>query len=80
MQQQRPDIEAARDGTPDGPGASPQSTMMDVSDVAQFLRCSPRTVRRLADSGRMPEPIRLGRLVRWDRGALQDWIAAGCPS
>ena len=26
-----------------------------------------------------PEPIRLGRSIRFSRIALMDWIAAGCP-
>jgi excisionase family DNA binding protein len=83
--------EAAR-GAPDA-SLSPESTLVtksettgqqpalvDADDVAKTLNCSRRTVRRLADSGRMPAPIRLGRLLRWDRRALLEWIAAGCPS
>jgi excisionase family DNA binding protein len=26
-----------------------------------------------------PEPIRLGRSIRFSRRALMEWIAAGCP-
>lgn len=54
--------------------------LLDVKDVAALLgRCSPRHVRRLADSGRMPRPLRVGTLIRWRRADLDDWIAAGCP-
>jgi excisionase family DNA binding protein len=52
---------------------------MDVDAVAAMLNCSPRTVWRLADGGRMPTPVRIGRLVRWSRKALAAWIDAGCP-
>lgn len=54
--------------------------MMSVDDVAEELNCSSRHVRRLADSARMPKPIRLGSLVRWPRSAIEQWIADGCPN
>ncbi len=64
----------------EGDAAGQQPALMDAEDVAKTLNCSRRTVRRLADSGQIPAPIRLGRLLRWDRRALQEWIAEGCPS
>ena len=54
--------------------------MLDVRAVAQLFGCSPRHVYRLADAGKMPPPSRLGALVRWSRQAIEQWIAAGCPS
>ena len=54
--------------------------LMDVTAVAKLLGCSVRHVYRLADTGRMPMPLRLGRLVRWRRDDLVKWISAGCPS
>ena len=56
------------------------AVLLDANDVAGLLKCSRRTVYRLADSGRIPVPIRLGMLVRWSRQALDEWIAEGCPS
>ena len=53
--------------------------LLDVNAVAQFLSCSTRHVYRLADSGRMPRPQKLGALVRWDRSELEKWLADGCP-
>lgn len=53
--------------------------MLTVQDVATLLNCSSRTVYRLADSGRMPRPVKLGALVRWSKAAVEQWIAAGCP-
>lgn len=55
---------------------SPQ--LLDVAAVAKMLSCSTRHVYRLVDSGKMPAPKRLGRLVRWEQGELQEWIADGC--
>ena len=54
--------------------------LLDVNAVAQFLSCSTRHVYRLADSGRMPRPRKLGVLVRWDRLELEKWLADGCPT
>lgn len=58
----------------------PEPALLDASDVAGMLKCSARTVYRLADSGRMPAPVHLGSLVRWSRMVLDEWVAEGCPS
>lgn len=59
------------------PGA-PQ--LLDVQAVAAMLGCSARHIYRLSDAGKMPAPVRLGSLVRWNRDALESWISEGCPS
>jgi excisionase family DNA binding protein len=51
-----------------------------VNAVAEKFSCSARTVYRLSDSGRMPAPLRLGSLVRWDLEEIDNWIANGCPT
>jgi excisionase family DNA binding protein len=51
----------------------------DVRTVADKLGVSPRTVYRLADAGRMPQPLKLGSLVRWNLSQIDDWVDAGCP-
>jgi len=56
-----------------------QAPLMDVNDIARVLRCSARTVYRLADSGRIPPPVKLGSLSRWPRHVIEQWIADGCP-
>ncbi len=38
-----------------------------------------RHVENLVRSGRMPEPVYLGRIPRWRLAELMDWIEAGCP-
>lgn len=53
--------------------------MLTVDQVARMLCCSPRTVRRLTDAGRMPRPVRLGSLLRWPRENVENWISQGCP-
>lgn len=56
------------------------AALLDVEAVAALLDCSPRHIYRLADSGRMPRPIKLGHLVRWPRADLLLWLTQGCPS
>ncbi|KLU05883.1 hypothetical protein RISK_002515 [Rhodopirellula islandica] len=60
----------------DGHGRS----LLSVTDVAEnYLNCSPRHIRRLVDSGRMPRPIKLGALSRFQRSVIEKWIEDGCP-
>jgi excisionase family DNA binding protein len=54
--------------------------LLDVRQVASLLNVSPRTVYRLCDGAKMPRPIRLGALVRWERSAVVTWIQNGCPA
>jgi excisionase family DNA binding protein len=46
----------------------------DVPDVAALLKCSERHVRNLAADHRIPGIIRCGRLLRFHRGILNDWL------
>ncbi len=53
-------------------GAALESpALLDVEAVARLLSCSTRHVRRLADSGRMPWPLKLGTLIRWKRSEVE---------
>ena len=57
-----------------------QAELFDVRGVAQLVGVSPRHILRLAATGRMPAPIKLGALTRWNRRAVMAWIEAGCPA
>ena len=46
-------------------------------DAAEFLRISTRTLARKVATGELPPPFRSGRLVRFSRTALQEFIQAG---
>jgi excisionase family DNA binding protein len=63
-----------------GNRAAPLPVMLDVDGVADLLGVSARHVRRLVDAGKCPQPVRLGRVVRWPRPAVESWIADGCPN
>lgn len=53
--------------------------MMTVADLAAELQVCEKTIRRFDIEGRIPEPNRVGRLLRWPRQMIIDWIAAGSP-
>jgi len=48
--------------------------------VAAMLAVSSRHIYRLADSGKMPRPVKLGGSNRWDREVIENWIKDGCPA
>ncbi len=48
-----------------------------TAELTAALGCSLRHVRRLQAAGHLPPPVRLGRLVRWPRAAIDRWLAAG---
>lgn len=52
--------------------------LLDVEEVSSLLHCSTRHVYRLVDDGKMPKPVKLGSLVRWNRVAIDNWIIDGC--
>jgi len=54
--------------------------LCDIAEVSAALYCSKRHVIRMAERGLMPPPVRLGSLVRWQRGAIEAWIQNGCPA
>jgi len=56
-----------------------EPALLTADDVADQLTCSPRHVRRMSARGVMPAPVKFGRLVRWPRESIADWIASGCP-
>ena len=57
-----------------------EKALLDIQAVAGLLQCSPRHVYRLKDTGAMPEPMKLGSLVRWNRQEILEWINQGCPA
>ena len=52
--------------------------LMSVEEAAEYLNVSPRTLyNRIAPKARNPFPVRpkrIGKLVRFDRGQLDQWI------
>ncbi len=53
--------------------------LVDAATIAALLNVSQRHVHRLDALEQVPEPVRLGRSVRWRREEIDAWVAAGCP-
>lgn len=66
------------DGLPYSTDAA-STGLLSIVEVAKLCHCSPRHIRRLVDTGQVPAPVRLGSLVRWNRGQILKWIEGGCP-
>ena len=56
-----------------------QSLLVGKAEAAHLTGISPRSVDRLVSSGTFLHPVRLGGRVLWNRHALAEWVAAGCP-
>ena len=54
--------------------------LMTANDLAHMLAVSRLTIWRWRSAGRLPPPLRIGRVVRWKRSEIETWLAAGCPS
>ena len=59
--------------------SDPSRLLLDAKEAAHRVGISIRTLRRLADAGHGPRPLRVGRCLRWRITDLDAWIAAGCP-
>jgi predicted DNA-binding transcriptional regulator AlpA len=65
--------------SPDPAGGA--TLLLSTEDLARELRTSTKTIARMDSAGRLPKPVKIGgRLKRWPRQAIVEWIAAGCPS
>lgn len=53
--------------------------LIDFDAFAAICSVSTRTARRLVDAGKAPQPLRLGKCVRFSRAAVERWLADGCP-
>lgn len=49
-------------------------TLVSAEEISEFLGCSPKHVRRLAQRGQLPKCIKIGRLCRWPRREIEAWL------
>ena len=52
-----------------------EALLWDVRVVARALGLGVRTVWRLSSSGELPAPISVGRCKRWERRAIEAYVA-----
>jgi predicted DNA-binding transcriptional regulator AlpA len=51
------------------------SLLIDEKTVVALVLLSGRTLKRRIKEGRFPAPIVIGRMKRWPRAAIENWIA-----
>lgn len=51
-----------------------------AKELATLLKISMRTLWRLRRDREIPEPVTIGKSLRWDINLITNWIATGCPS
>jgi len=54
--------------------------VLTARDAAALLKIGKSTFLRLHAAGKVPQPVRFGRSVRWRRAEIEAWVAAGAPS
>ena len=52
--------------------------LIDKKTLAYLLQVSQRHVARLVDVKGIPEPVRLGQVIRWRLTEILEWIDDGC--
>ena len=54
----------------------PMDPLLTPKAVAKFLSVHPRTLTRLALTSSFPQPIRIGRSLRWRADQISAWLGA----
>lgn len=54
--------------------------LIDLEELASLLCVGKRTIYRLKDEGKLPEPVKIRGSLRWRRVDIESWIAGGCKS
>jgi hypothetical protein len=57
--------------------ANSREPLLRPEEAGEYLRLTPGWLAKLRMNGDGPKFIKLGRKVRYERAALDDWIAAG---
>lgn len=60
-------------------GRAADRVMITARQLAVILQVSTRQVWRMLSARRVPQPIRVGNVVRWRMAEIEQWIADGCP-
>ena len=56
-----------------------QPVMITAQQLAGKMQISTRSLWRKLSGGLVPQPIRIGGIVRWRLVEIEKWIADGCP-
>ncbi len=48
--------------------------MLTVGDLAELLRCAPKTIYLMHSRGDLPKAKRIGGMLRWEPFAVERWL------
>ena len=68
-----------KDIPPEGPDGDAKPLLLTALQAAEMFGAGLRTWRTWQATGRIPQPIRIGRKIYWRSDELRAWIAAGSP-
>lgn len=57
------------------PSFDSSTALLRATDIASFLGCTPKHIRKLSERGEFPKPVKAGRLLRWSRQSVERWLA-----
>jgi predicted DNA-binding transcriptional regulator AlpA len=56
-----------------------RSSLMDTAEIAGLLQARKETILRYMREGKLPAPIKVGDLIRWDPKTIADFLEADKP-
>jgi predicted DNA-binding transcriptional regulator AlpA len=66
-----------RDAEPGGAAPPKTYTARDLAGILQYDGTV--TIYRMHKKGMLPEPLPIGRSLRWDGNKFDEWVENGCP-
>jgi excisionase family DNA binding protein len=48
--------------------------LLTVETVAELIACKPDTLRKWVSAGRFPQPLHMGRAIRWRAQVVNEWM------
>ena len=52
------------------------AALIRAKEIAAYVGCTPKHIRKLSERGEFPKPVKAGRLLRWSRQSVERWLAA----
>jgi predicted DNA-binding transcriptional regulator AlpA len=47
---------------------------VDMKEMCQWFGRSPKSIRRMVETGSLPRPLKFGRQSLWDKKEIESWL------
>ena len=54
-------------------------SLININELAKILNISTRSISRLVRDGKIPKPVHLNSMIRWNKDKITKWLDRGCP-